>query len=287
MKLLDHFGYLSQRRFITFFRDVFLVGARRRRLEGSQTTASPAMMRGALMRAVRQPDPKPRERELQCGTPLLWIELTDEITITFDYNFGEGNKDLLFGLMFKYPAGDDISNSIQGLLRDFISLTLGSLTDIFPDMPDLGGFSFVDTAEDLANDLIRSLVIDVAVDLDFLFVVDLNPTFDPYAISRIPNFHIQINHFDMQGAFGVNDWTTALGWSGVELAVSQAKAMVGINSTLSSFPIIINSSSELLNLVNPPSEDSDRILFDANLEVDFPLFFTYQGIGAGSRIEYM
>ena len=68
-------------------------------------------MRGALMRAVREPDHKPRERDLQCGTPLLWIELTDEMTLTFDYNFGEGNKDLLFGMMFKHPSGDDISTS--------------------------------------------------------------------------------------------------------------------------------------------------------------------------------
>ena len=43
---------------------------------------------------------------------------------------------------------------------------------------DLGDFSFADNAIALANDLIDSLVIDVAVDLDFAFGLDLNPMFN-------------------------------------------------------------------------------------------------------------
>lgn len=72
------------------------------------------------------------------------------------------------------------------------------------DMPNHGGFSFADTAEELANDLIQSLVVDVVFDLDFAFGLDLNPTFDKYAKSRIPNLFIKINHFDMKGKFAIH-----------------------------------------------------------------------------------
>lgn len=88
-KLLDHFGHLSLRRFVTFFVDLFSIRARRRRLEQVQYQ-SPAMMRGALMRAIRDPDHA--SRKLQCGAPLLMIELNEYITLTFDFNFGEGKK---------------------------------------------------------------------------------------------------------------------------------------------------------------------------------------------------
>ena len=87
VKLLDHFGYLSLRRFFLFFRDVFIAGTSRRRLERSQIPSS-TNMRGALMQAVRQPDLRSHIRELQCGTPLLIIDLNEYTTITFDFNFG-------------------------------------------------------------------------------------------------------------------------------------------------------------------------------------------------------
>ena len=172
-----------------------------------------------------------------------------------------------------------------------LTLSLGDpdlIYNIFPDMP-AGLQDLIEEVEkipeDLANDLIQALVIDVAVDLDFLFVVDLNPTFDPYAENRWPNFYIQVNHFDMQGRFGIDDWTTSLSYADIELKVGQASAMVGLNATLSSFPITINSPSEILDLVNYTTE-GEKVLFEADLEVDFPVFLTYLGVGAGARIEY-
>lgn len=63
------------------------------------------------MQAVRQPDLRSHVRELQCGTPLLIIDLNEYTTITFDYNFGSGQKDILFGLMLQYYSGDEISSS--------------------------------------------------------------------------------------------------------------------------------------------------------------------------------
>lgn len=59
------------------------------------------------MRAVRQPDLKSHIRELQCGAPLLMVELNDHFTFTFDFNFGEGQKDLLFGLIFSYDSDEE------------------------------------------------------------------------------------------------------------------------------------------------------------------------------------
>ena len=105
-QLLDKFGHLSLRRFVTFVIDLFSIRTRRRGLKQSQEQ-SPAMMRGALMRAARQY----HHRELQCGAPLLMIQLNEYITLTFDFNFGDGNKEIQFGVIFEYDSGDSISNS--------------------------------------------------------------------------------------------------------------------------------------------------------------------------------
>ena len=156
-------------------------------------------------------------------------------------------------------------------------------------MPNQGGFSFKDTAEELANDLVKSLVVDVNVEFDFAFVLDLNPMFDEYATSkmdRLPGRSIQINHFKMWGALGVNEWTSSIDFSGLQFVISEAMALVNISSTLSSSPIRLNSPSELTALVNPPTEESDRILFEASLDVVFPVFLMYDGIGYGTVIEY-
>ena len=157
-------------------------------------------------------------------------------------------------------------------------------------MPSQGGFSFKDTAEELANDLVQSLVIDVNVDLEFEFGLDLNPMFNSSAISwidRIPNPFIQLNQFDITGAIGVNEWTSNFDFSGLEFAITQAKAMLNTSVTLSSSPIRIASPSDFTALVKPPSEDSDKILFEASLEVAFPVFLIYEGVGFGAVIEYL
>lgn len=159
-------------------------------------------------------------------------------------------------------------------------------------MPSKGGFSFVDTAEDLANDLIQSLVIDVAVDLDFAFGLNLNPLFnstsDSSMVDRIPSPFIQVNQFDITGVIGVNEWSSTLNFPGdIEFLVNEAKALLNITSTVSSSPIRITTPSELTALIDPPTEDSDRIVFQASLDVVFPVFLIADFVGIGGRIEFL
>lgn len=236
------------------------------------------------MRATEQRDLHSFVRELQCGAPFFLIELNEQISIYFDFNFADGQKELFFGLLFSYYSGNSLRDSIKDVLQNFFSNTLGGSSD----MPNHGGFSFSDFAGELATDLIESLVVDVNVELDFAFGLDLNPTFDKNARSRYPDLFIRINHFDTWGAVGVLDWTSNLVLPlGLDLFVSEARAMLNISSTLSTYPIRMASPSQLATLVNPLNEDSERIIFNADLDVVLPIFLTYEGIGLGTRIEYL
>ena len=154
-----------------------------------------------------------------------------------------------------------------------------------PEMPDHGGFSFVDTASQLANDLIESLVVDVAVVLDLMFGLDLNPLFNEYS-RGLPDPFIQINHFDLNGAVGINDWETTIEFGGVEFSITGAKALLSIHSSTRPSPIRLSSASDFVGLINPATEDSDQIIFHLGLDVVFPVFLIYQGIGVGSTIEF-
>ena len=220
-------------------------------------------------------------RTLQASNgPLMTVELGELVSLTFDFNFGdEQSKEVLFGVQFHYYSGDSLTNSTKNLLQKFMTETLGSS----PDMPSQGGFSFVDTAEDLANDIIQSLLIDVAVDLDFAFGLNLDPMFD---LSSSPDPFIQISQFDVSGVIGVNEWTSSLIFSDVEFAVAQAKALINITSALSSSPIRISSPTELTALVNPPADGSDGISFQTSLDVVFPVFLIVHGVGFGGKILY-
>lgn len=171
---------------------------------------------------------------------------------------------------------------IKDLLQTFLSDNLGTS----PDMPVHGGFSFADTAAELANDLIESLVVDVAVELDLQFGLDLNPMFNQYAIS-FPDPFIQINHFDLNGVLGINEWTSTIDFSGLEFSITGAKALLSVSSTISSSPIRLITASDFVALVNPPTENAPHIIFEIGVDVVFPVFLVYEGIGVGSRIEYM
>lgn len=64
------------------------------------------------MRSVRQPDLYYHSRELQTNNdPLMRLELNDLISVTFDFNFGDGSKELLFGVQFHYDSDDSIADS--------------------------------------------------------------------------------------------------------------------------------------------------------------------------------
>ena len=160
------------------------------------------------------------------------------------------------------------------------------------DSVDLGnsGFSFTDNAVELVNDLIDSLVINAAVDLDFAFGLDLNPMFDSSATSildRIPDPFIQLNQFDVSGLIGVNEWSSSLDFNGLEFSITEAKALLSISATLSSSePIVITTPSELTGLVQPTS-GNDGIVFQASLMVDFPVFLMFDSVGFGARIKFV
>lgn len=239
------------------------------------------------MRAARQPDLVSQVRALQSTEqPLLAVEFNDLISLSFDFNFGDGQKELLIGVQFHYDSDDTLSDSVKDLLQKFMSETLGG----DPNMA-LGssGFSFADTAADLANDLIESLVIDVAVDLDFAFGLDLNPMFNSSATSivdRIPNPFIRINQFDLAGVIGVNEWTTSIPFETIEFAVTEAKALLEVSASLSSSPIDIATPSALVDLMNPQAT-GDRIAFGASLAIEFPVFLMFNNIGFGASITYL
>ena len=272
---------MSLRRLMTFFGDLFTASpSAGRRLEKSHQEQSPAMMRGALMRAVRQSNLPSLPRELEVvDDPLADFQLNEFISLTFDFNFGDGHKELLFGLQFQYDSGDSLTESTKELLQTFMNETLGSSSE----MPNQGGFSFVDTAVQLANDLVQSLVIDIAVDLDFSFGLDLNPVFNSTLelIDRLPDPFIQINQFEIQGMLGVNEWSSSFDFSGLDFLVTEAKALLNISSSLSSPPLKVNNITGLTALVN------DGIDFQASLDVAFPVFLVADSVGFGGRIEYL
>ena len=138
--------------------------------------------------------------------------------------------------------------------------------------------------------MIESFVIDVGVNLDFAFGLDITPMFDSSATTladRIPNPFLRINEFQMDGLIGVNEWTTTIPFSGIEFKVAEAKALLSISSSLSSTPITISNPSQLVELVNPPTTSSDRIIFQAGLDVSLPMFLIFGEFGFGAKIEYM
>lgn len=73
---------------------------------------SPAAVRGALMRATKQQGLSSHVRALEESVePLIVLDLNQYISVTLDFNFGNGEKELLLGLMFEYDGGDSITNS--------------------------------------------------------------------------------------------------------------------------------------------------------------------------------
>jgi hypothetical protein len=164
--------------------------------------------------------------------------------------------------------------------------TLGGIED-----SQLGnfGFSFTNTANSLAEDLINSLVVGVKVDLDFAFGLDLNPMFNSSAktiTERIPDPFIRINQFDISGIVGINEWSTNLRLSDGEFnfQVAEAKALINISSSLTKPPLLINSPSDVTGLFNK----TDVVTFSSSLDVEFPVFLIFgdPGVGFGARIEY-
>ena len=100
---------------MSFVSNTFSVDTARRRLKSS-CKDSPAMMRGALVRAARRHnlhsyDSHDRALQITSDDPLMELELNEMISISFDFNFGDAQKDLLVGVQFNYDSDDSITNS--------------------------------------------------------------------------------------------------------------------------------------------------------------------------------
>jgi hypothetical protein len=118
-QLLDTFGDLSLGRLFRFIKDFFIEEedtSRRRRLIGPTLpkSMSPALKRGRLMRTVRNAQSShalvSSHRRLQESEPFFRFEINDFASLTFDFNFGDGEKNLLLGFALDFDSGDSASD---------------------------------------------------------------------------------------------------------------------------------------------------------------------------------
>ena len=96
-----------------------------------------------------------QEEEEEEEKPLISFPILDGLlTLNFDFNFGDGEKTLLFGVEFAFDSDETAGGSIEDLFKSFLTETIG---DNVKD--DLGDFSFADAAEDLARGKKHNLCI--------------------------------------------------------------------------------------------------------------------------------
>jgi hypothetical protein len=106
---------MSLRGLFDFIGHVFLGSStnRGRKLESFFEEKSEALMRGRLMRSARNiSSPLSSTRALQAANvPLFKLDLDETLSITFDFNFGTGQKEVSLGLQFHFDSGDSVSSS--------------------------------------------------------------------------------------------------------------------------------------------------------------------------------
>lgn len=280
--LLSTFRSLSLRRLIEFTRDFFLddSGTDRRRLLDS--SVSPALKRGRLMRAVRSSisDPsqvvKSTQRALSSTEhPLLQFDINELASLTFDFNFGNGTNELMLGLTFNFDSDDSVSGSFKSLLQTFMSDTVGN-----EGGTELGGFSLGDNAQKLADSLIESWVTNVKVGINFAFGLDLDDLFNRNKSSteRVPRPFMLIEKFDVSGMFGVNEWSTDLDLDPFNFVIAEAEALVDVSASIPTPPLLIASPADFPSLFNTSS-----IQLNASIDVTFPVFVIVDSFGFGAR----
>ena len=154
------------------------------------------------------------------------------------------------------------------------------------------------------------------MNIDIAIALDLNPIFDSTlnGTDRLPNPSLRINTFDVEGVFGVNEWTTSLQLppplDDFKILVSEAKALVNISVEIprENTPLIIGSKDDFLAFITPsshssnssspsattttatttPSMSSNSSLIDLSvgLDVIFPVFVIVNDFGFGATISY-
>ena len=249
---------------------------------------SDSVKRGRVLQKVRNALAPPNIRRAlqadQSSNPIVSFDLNEYLKLSFDFNFGDGKKELLFGLHFKFSSGNEAEKSIQKMMRSFLNDTI---SDNGGDK--LGDFSFADTASELANDLIKSFVIGIDVQLDIQFGLDLGNIFNKTATRRLPSSFLKINTFDVNGHLGMNEWSATLDLNvssyEVELRITEARALFSINAgIIGDTPILLESPKDFLSIISPTSGNGIRL--NASLDVIMPVFVVFEGLGYGATIRY-
>ena len=168
--LLEQFGSTSVSRLLdfigNFFTDDTTSGSRllttstdkpnRRRLKRGAVPhmhKSEAMRRGNIMRAVRNAASPQDVRQRK----LNQISFLDGlVTLSFNFNFGGGEKVISLGVQFDFDSDDTVKGSVEELLRTFLTETVGNNAQ-----DDLGGFPFADAATDLAQGKLKCLFLSI------------------------------------------------------------------------------------------------------------------------------
>ncbi len=91
---------------------------------------------------------------------------------------------------------------------------------------------------------------------------------------RLPSPFVEINEFQVSGLFGLNEWSTTLELGAFDFAVTEAKALIGMNATIPSAPLTVTTASEFLDMVKPANAS---IEVTASLDVSLPVFVVFEG----------
>lgn len=121
--LLNSFGTITLRRFLSFISDFFSgagTTARRKLERGSRESnhleRSQVVKRGSVMRAVRETmQPFVHSSRRLATSTLFELPVNDMLSLTFDYNFGDTEKIVMLGAHFDFESGDTAVNAIKGV----------------------------------------------------------------------------------------------------------------------------------------------------------------------------
>jgi hypothetical protein len=130
---------------------------------------------------------------------------------------------------------------------------------------------FASIVVSLSKDL---FVYDSLLAVDISFGLNLDPLFDSNANPRRPLPFLELNQFEVAGLFGLNEWSTTLLLSGVDFAVTEAKALVELNATIPTAPLVLSSPSDFLDFVQP---SNTAIEVTASLDASLPVFVVIGG----------
>lgn len=304
---------IQARRFISFIKIYFhgTAESSKRRQLAIDGRKSESVKRGSVVKKVRRVLNVPLDIHRTLNTnvnnePIIIFALSKDLSISLDFNFGDGKKELLFGLHFLFQSGNEAEGSIQNMTKLFLQDTIGN-----QGASTLSGFSFAEKADKVVEDLINSLVIGIDVDIDIQFGLDLTNVFNRTAQSRLPSPFLQLTTFDVGGYIGFSEWSTALTIDDdTRLLITEASALININAgIIGNKPLLLKSATDFLSIISPTSLNGigecciSKSLYNiylvtdllrcfvctglhASFSVKLPIFVSVEGIGAGATIMY-